>query len=314
MTSYAFQRLGWSCIIVLATTAILFCLIYVIPGDPATMALGPRATPQARAELHARMGLDQPVPMQFVRFVGNALRGDLGNDIFSKRPVTTIVLEAAPYTVKLLLAGITWAILLGIPLGCWSALRKSSWIDRLIGVGSAIGIALPAFVVAIYSLLLFAVTLRWLPAIGAGPSGDFIGQIPFLVMPAFAVGLGWVGYLARLVRASMVEVLGENHVRMLRAFGVSEARILLRFALPIAVVPTITVLGVGTGSLISSAVLIEVIFNRPGLGKLAYDAVMTRNYPIVTGVVLATSLCYVLCNVAADLAVARLDPRVRGAL
>ena len=314
MTSYALQRIAWSGVIVLATMGILFCLIYVIPGDPASMALGPRATPQMRAELRARMGLDQPVPVQFARFVGNALRGDLGQDIFSKRPVSTIVLEAMPYTVKLLVGGIAWAVLLGIPLGCWSALHKGGWIDQAIGVGSAVGIALPAFVVAIYSMLVFAVALHWLPALGAGPEGDFLGQIPYLILPAFSVGLGWVGYLTRLVRASMVEVLGENHVRMLRAFGVSEARILLRFALPIAVVPTITVLGVGVGSLISSAVLTEVIFNRPGLGKLAYDAVMARNYPVVSGVVLATSFCYVICNVVADLAVARLDPRVRVAL
>ncbi len=314
MIIYATQRLIWSIVIILITMALLFSLIYIIPGDPASIALGPRATPQMRADLRERMGLDRPVPEQFIRFVGNAARGDLGTDIFSKRPVSTIVIESLPYTLKLAALGIAWAILLGIPLGCWSALRRGSWIDRVIGVGAAIGIALPAFVVAIYSLLLFAVTLRWLPALGAGPANDPWGQLSYLVMPAFAMGLGWVGYLARLVRASMIEVLGENHVRMLRAFGVGEARILLRFALPIAVVPTITVLGMGIGSLFSSAVLIEIIFNRPGLGKLTYDAVMTRNYPIVSGTVLLTTACYVMCTLAADLLVAGLDPRVRGSL
>jgi peptide/nickel transport system permease protein len=314
MIAYTLQRLGWSVVIMVVTMTMLFSLVYVIPGDPATVALGPRATPAMRAELHARMGLDKPLPEQLVRFIGNAATGDLGLDVWSRRPVSTIVLEALPNTLKLAGAGIGWAILLGIPLGCWSALRRGRLIDRIIGAGSAVGIALPAFVVAIYGLLLFAVKLKWLPALGAGPADDFGRQLVYLILPSFAIGFGWVGYLARLVRASMIEVLGENHVRMLRAFGVSEARIVLRYALPIAIVPTITILGMGIGSLLSGAVLVEIIFNRPGLGKLTYEAVISRNFPVVSGTVLVTTACYVVCTIIADLTVARLDPRVRGTL
>jgi peptide/nickel transport system permease protein len=314
MAAYLVQRVAWAAVIMLATMVMLFSLVYVIPGDPASVALGPRATDEMRAELRARIGLDKPLPVQLARFIGNAVTGDLGVDIWSRRPVSAMVIEALPFTLKLTGAGIGWAILLGIPLGCWSALQRGRWIDRLLGMGSAVTIALPSFVVAIYGLLLFAVRLRWLPALGAGPAGDALAQLRHLILPSLAVGLAWVGYLARLVRASMIEVLGENHVRMLRAFGVWEPRIVLRFALPIAVIPTITVLGVGVGSLFSGAVLVEIIFNRPGLGKLTYDAVVSRNFPVVTGTVLMTTACYVLCTVAADLLVARLDPRVRGSL
>jgi peptide/nickel transport system permease protein len=314
MLSYVIQRISWAFVIMMATLIMLFSLVYVIPGDPASVALGPRATPEMRQELRARMGLDKPVPVQIARFVGNALQGDLGEDLWSHRPVSTMVVEALPYTLELSGFGIGWAILLGIPLGCWSALRRGGWVDRIVGIGSAVVISLPSFVIAIYGLLLFAVRLHWLPALGAGPEGDVGQNLLHLVMPSFAIGLGWVGYLARLVRASMIEVLGENHVRMLRAFGVGERRIALRFAMPIAIVPTLTVLGVGVGSLLSGAVLVEIIFNRPGLGKLTYDAVISRNFPVVMGTVLVTTALYVLCTVIADLLVAWLDPRVRASL
>jgi peptide/nickel transport system permease protein len=314
MLSYVIQRISWALVIMLTTLIMLFSLVYVIPGDPASVALGPRATPEMRHELRARMGLDKPVPVQIARFVVNAFEGDLGEDLWSHRPVSTMVVEALPYTLELTGFGIGWAILLGIPLGCWSALRRGGWVDRVVGIASAVVISLPSFVIAIYGLLLFAVRLHWLPALGAGPEGDIGQNLLHMVLPSFAIGLGWVGYLARLVRASMIEVLGENHVRMLRAFGVGESRIALRFALPIAIVPTLTVLGVGVGSLLSGAVLVEIIFNRPGLGKLTYDAVISRNFPVVMGTVLVTTALYVLCTVVADLLVAWLDPRVRASL
>ena len=167
---------------------------------------------------------------------------------------------------------------------------------------------------AIYSLLLFAVWLKWLPAIGAGDRGDWGDQLVHLLLPAFAVGLGWVGYIARMVRASMLEVMGENHVRTARAFGLPEQRILFRYALPIAILPTIALLGVGIGNLLSGAVFAEIVFARPGVGKLTYDAVITRNYPVVMGSVLITTAFYASCTLVADLVAAWLDPRVRASL
>jgi peptide/nickel transport system permease protein len=314
MADYILRRLLLAVVIMLVTTMILFTLVYVIPGDPASVALGPRATVEMKAELRARMGMDQPLPMQFVRFVGNAVVGDLGFDVWSKRPVTAMVLDALPHTLALTGSAIIWALLVGLPLGCLATARPDGWADRLIGVMSTLFIAMPSFVVAIYGLLLFAVKLKWLPAIGAGPADQPLVQLQHLLLPSFAVGLGWVGYLARLVRASMLEVLGQGHIRTFRAFGVGEPRIALRFALPIAVVPVVSVLGVGIGSLLSGAVLVEIVFARPGLGKLTFDAVVSRNFPVVTGTVLVTTALYLTCTALADLAVARLDPRVRASL
>ena len=175
-------------------------------------------------------------------------------------------------------------------------------------------IAVPSFVVALYSLLLFAVWLRWLPAIGAGEPGDSWDQLLHLILPAFAIGLGWVGYLARLVRASMLEVLGENHIRTARAFGLPEHLIVYRYALKIAILPTVTLLGVGAGNLLSGAVFAEIVFARPGVGKLIYDMAITRNYPVVQGAVLVTTILFVLSALLADLLNAWLDPRVRAGL
>jgi peptide/nickel transport system permease protein len=211
-------------------------------------------------------------------------------------------------------SGIGWAIVLGIPMGCWSAIRRGTWLDRASGMLAVAAIAVPSFVVALYGLLIFAVALNWLPAIGAGEPGHLGDELAHLVLPSFAIGLGWVGYLARLVRASMLEILGENHIRTARAFGLPERRIVLRYALKLAVLPTVAVLGVGIGHLLSGAVFAEIVFARPGAGKLVYDAVVTRNYPVVSGTVLVTTALFALCTLAADLIAAWLDPRVRAGL
>ncbi|WP_200867829.1 ABC transporter permease [Candidatus Sodalis pierantonius] len=196
-------------------------------------------------------------------------------------------------------------------LGCWAALGQNSWAGRIIGVLSISVIALPAFVVAIYALLIFSVTLKWFPAIGAGHRGDVASQLHALVLPSLTVALGWIGYLSRLVRVSMLEVLKENHIRTFRAFGMLDRLIALRYALPIAVVPVVSVLGVGIGSLLSGATLTEIVFARPGLGKLAFDSVISRNFPVVMGTVVVTSGLYVLANFIADVINTCLDPRVR---
>ena len=290
---------------------LLFCMIYLIPGDPAAVALGPRATEAMREALRIKMGLDQPVWVQFWNFFTNAWMGDLGNEVLSERPVAAVVMEQLPFTLALIAGGITWSVALGIPLGCWAAVKRGSWADRVVGVLSVAVIAVPSFVVAIYALLIFAVTLRWLPAIGAGEAGDLGDQVTHLILPSLAVGLGWVGYIARMVRASMLEVLEAQHIRTARAFGLPDRMITYRYALTIAILPTITLLGVGIGQMLSSAVFAEIVFARPGVGKLVYDAILTRNYPLVTGAVLVTTVLFVLINLIADLLIGALDPRVR---
>jgi peptide/nickel transport system permease protein len=311
---YVLQRLGIAVLICVLALTVLFCAVYVIPGDPASIALGPRATAAMKEAFRARMGLDRPLALQVVGFFASVLRGDLGTDVVSNRSVSTIVGEALPYTLALALAGLGWAVLAGVPLGCLAAVRRGSLLDRVTAVLSVSAISMPSFVVAIYGLLVFAVALRWLPAIGAGRPGDLGDQALHLVLPALAVGLGWVGYLARLVRASMLEVMGENHVRTARAFGLPERTIAFRYALRIAVLPTVTLVGIGLGQLLSSAVFAEVVFSRPGLGSLVYGAAQARNFPVVMGAVLVTVFLFALFNLLADLLVAVLDPRVRGGL
>jgi peptide/nickel transport system permease protein len=308
---YTLNRLALAAAIVLVAMLILFSMIHLVPGDPASIVLGPRATPELIAEFRQRMGLDDPLPVQFAAFLGKLLRGDLGSDVFTSRSVAAIVMAELPHTFALAGAGLGWAVLLGIPLGCFSAANSNSWLDRAMGVVSVGTIAIPSFVVAIYSLLLFAVWLHWLPALGAGPEGEPLSQLWHLVLPAFALGLGWVGYICRLVRASMLEVLTENHIRTARAFGISNRRILYVYALKLGILPTVTLLGSGLGRLLSGAVFIEIVFNRPGVGKLVYEAVGARNYPVVLGAVLVTTICFVICTLAADLITAILDPRVR---
>ncbi|TPI41366.1 ABC transporter permease [Mesorhizobium sp. B3-1-6] len=311
MLAYAVKRIGLGLLILVLVMVAMYAAVFLVPGDPATVALGPRATPELKRLLIERMGLDQPVWWQIVEFFRNALTGNLGYDVWSNRPVSTLVLEALPNTLVLGLTALAVALLIGVPLGCLSVMRRGTAADAFIGVLSVGVIAVPSFVVAIYSLLLFAVTLRWLPAIGAGEAGDLFSQARALVMPAAAIALGWIGYIARMVRASMMEVMGEPHIRTARSFGLPEWKIVSKYALRIAIIPTISLVAVGLGSILSSAVFVEAVFARPGIGKLITDAVSTRNYPVVMGTVLIMTAIYVSITIAADLLIARLDPRVR---
>jgi peptide/nickel transport system permease protein len=307
---YFTRRLFLALAIVVVAVTLLYLMIHAVPGDPAAIMLGPRATPELKEALRARMGLDDPLPIQLLTFFGDLIRGDMGVDVFTGRPVAAIVFDQVPETVTLIGTSIGWAALIGIPLGCYSAIRRNTIVDKVTGVLSVGTIAIPSFVMALYALLIFAVWLKVLPAIGAGEDG-LMDTLTHLILPAFAVGVSWVGYLARVVRASMLEVLGENHVRMARAFGLPEKRVVFRYALPIAVLPTITLMGVGMAYLLSGAVFAEVVFARPGIGALIVDAVDSRNYPIVMGCVVVTTTLFVAATTLADLVNALLDPRAR---
>lgn len=311
MAKFVLRRALLSLLILCLAVSLLFGMIHLVPGDPASVMLGPRATPALKAELAQRMGLDQPLAVQLGRFLAGAARGDLGVDPFSGRKVTEIVVEQLPYTLALVLAAIGGASLLGIPLGCFAAIRRGSWLDRLTAVLSVAFIAIPSFVVALYLLLWLGVKWRWFPAIGAGEAGNIADQTYHLVLPAVALGLGWVGYIARLVRASMLEVMEENHIRTARAFGLPERTIIVHYALRIALLPTVTILGLGIGGMLTGALFAEIVFSRPGIGKLLYEAVLNRNYPIVMGAVLVTTGFFVLSTLASDVVNAALDPRLR---
>jgi peptide/nickel transport system permease protein len=311
MFGYITRRCSMAVLILFLAVSLLFAMIHMMPGDPASVILGPKASPELKAELSQRMGLDQPLLVQLGRFYSDLLHGDLGDDVFSNRSVSDIVFEQLPYTLVLVLAAIGGATLLGIPLGCFSAIRRNSLLDRITAVMSVAFIAIPSFVVALYLLLWLAVKLRWFPAMGAGASGDLADQARHLVLPAIALGLGWVGYIARLVRASMLEVMEENHIRTARAFGLPERTIIVHYALRIAVLPTVTILGLGIGTMLSGALFAEIVFSRPGIGKLLHEAVVTRNYPVVMGSVLVTTAFFVLSTLVSDIINAILDPRLR---
>ena len=314
MLNYLLKRLGLSFAVILTVILVLFLLLRLIPGNPATIALGPRATPEAIQRYSEKMNLDKPVWIQFATYTGQVVTGDLGKDVFSDRKVTTIIGEQIGFSLALMAAAMGWAVALGIPLGCLAAVRPNSWLDRISAVLSVGTIAIPSFLMSIWALLIFSVNLRWLPAMGAGDPGNLADQAVHLIMPAFAVGLSWVGYLARMVRASMLEVMGEPYIRSARAFGLKPAKVIFGYALPVAILPTITLIGMGFGGLISSAVFAEIIFSRPGIGKLIYDSVLARNFPIVQGAVVVATALYIGVVLASDLLVSWIDPRVRSSL
>ena len=311
MLTYAIKRVGIAAVILVVVMMAMYVMVFLVPGDPASVALGPRATPALKAALVERMGLDQPVIVQIWRFFRNAATGNLGYDVWSNRPVTELILQAFPSTLFLGAVAMAWALTCGIALGCLAVVMRDSWADRLLGILSVSFISVPSFVIAIYALLIFSVWLGWLPAIGAGHPGDIASQIKAVILPAFAIGITWVGYLARLVRASMLEVMEAPHIRTARAFGLPEGQIVLNYALRIAIVPTIAIVAVGFGSILSSAVFVEAVFSRPGIGTLMTTAVAKRNFPVVMGTVLFMTAFYLMAVTLADLLIARLDPRVR---
>lgn len=312
MLAYALKRIALALGILATVMFIMFAAVFLVPGNPARAALGPRATPEMLDKLTREMGLDQPYHVQVWNFFANALTGNLGTDVISNRPVAHEIWEVLPNTVILCAVALGWAFLLAVPLGCLAVLKRGSLWDRALGIFSVSVISLPYYVIAIYALVLFAVKLNWFPALGDG-DGTWASYLNALVLPAFALGFTWVGYLARLVRASMLDVAGENHIRTARAFGVPERRIVTHYMLRAAIIPVLSLVFVSLGWLLSSAVVIEAIFSRPGIGQLVTKAVALRNYPVVMGCVLAMTAVYVAMTVIADIVIARIDPRIRDA-
>jgi peptide/nickel transport system permease protein len=311
VTAYLLKRLGMTIIVVLLLMVFLAVLVHLIPGDPVKTILGPRASEELSQTVREEMGLDDPVPVQVYDFVSNALRGDLGQDFVSQVPVTTLIGEALPHTLILAAAGLGLAALIGIPLGVFASTRPNSIGDRLAGIVSISLITVPAYVAGLFLLLVFAVELDWFPAIGTGDFSDPVDYLKHLALPAVALALTWVGYLARLTRTSMFEVLSQNHIRTAQAFGLPDRRIYYKYALKNAIIPTVAVLGVGLGTLMGGAVFVEIIFTRAGLGSLILDSIQNRNFPIVRGSVLVIAVLFVVANLLADLTYRLLDPRIR---
>jgi peptide/nickel transport system permease protein len=311
MLRYTFQRIVLALAIVFFAISALYTVMITLPGDPTTVLLGPRATAEIRADFRERMGLDNPVYVQIAQFWGRILTGDMGTDFNRNRPVAEAVFNALPHTMALVFGAIFWSATLGILLGAFSADNRGSWLDRMTGrpVGRLHRRAL------LRRRALFAaglsVWLRWFPDHRRGRARRHLSRLYHLALPSFAIGLAWVGYVARIVRASMLEALGENYIRTARAFGLPRRTVIYNYALRVAILPAVQVLGVGIGGMLSSAVFAEIVFSRPGLGSLIYDSVSGRNYPVVMGSMLVAIGFFVTCALIADLINAALDPRHR---
>ena len=303
-------RLATGVLTVLSAMALLFVLTTLVPGDPASALLGPEASPAAAKQFIAEMGLDKPVVERMAHFFGRLLTGDLGTDVLSGRPVLGVVLAAVPPTLALTATAIGLSVLLAVPLGVVAALRPGSLLDHALAGLSVALIAVPGCVVAIGLLLVFSVWLDWLPVLGAG-SGGWADQARRLILPAVALAVGWIGFLARLIRTAMLEVLGQPYIRTARAYGLRPHQIVYKYALKNALAPALAVLGLGVGRLLGGAVLIEIVFARPGLGRLMLDAINARNFPVLQGAVLVVVTLFVVANQLTDAALAAIDPRTR---
>ena len=287
----------------LGVLIVTFLLLYVAPGDPVQAMVGERADSATIARLRAELRLDDPLPAQFGRYVGNVVRGDLGTSYITGRPIVRDLMQRFPATLRLAGAAMIFAALLGISIGVYGAWRPGSWGDRLTAMTAYAGVSFPVYWVGLLLILIFAVTLRWLPASG-------FGGFVFLVLPAVTLGMRSVAFLSRMTRAAMQEVLQSDFVRTARAKGLRERPVILSHAFRNALLPVVTVLGLDFGSYLTGSILTETIFSWPGVGRYVLTAIEKRDLPAVQGSILFLSLVFVLVNLITDLVYAKVDPRV----
>jgi ABC-type dipeptide/oligopeptide/nickel transport system permease component len=288
---------------------LVFFLMRVVPGDPAAAMLGTNATPQAVADLRSELGLDKPLPAQFVEYVAGLAHLDLGRSLALRTPVSTLLLQAVGPTLLLTFAGTLVSVLIGVPLGVIAALKRRTWWDYAASVGALSGISIPVFVWGLLLLLVF--TLEWpiLPSAGAGDNPVDIARA--LILPALATGFFQVGLIARITRSSLLSVLNNDYVRTARAKGLGPQSVVGSHALRNALIPVLTVIGLNFGTLLGGAVVAETVFTRPGLGRLILDAINARDYPVIQGVMIVSVVLVVLLNLVTDLLYSAADPRVR---
>ncbi len=304
MLSFILSRLLSMFTVLLGVTTLIFLLIHLVPGDPVQAMLGETATPTDLEALRATLGLDQPLLTQWWSYMTNLLQGNLGHSLYSKEPIFDILVERFPATLELAIAGLLVAVLLAFPLGSIAALRKDTVYDNGAMVFSLLGVSIPNFWLGPMLILLFSLTLGWLPVSGReGPLS--------LVLPAITLGTALAAILARMVRSTLLEVLNEDYIRTARAKGLCESAVVIHHALRNASLPIITVLGLQLGTLLGGAVITEIIFDWPGVGQLTIESIERRDYPLVQACILLISLSYVLVNTLTDVLYAWLDPRVR---
>ena len=311
MLKYIVKRTLWSIPTLLGVLLVLFSLTYLLPGDPATVMLGPRATPELVEDLNERLQLDKPLPVRLGYYIFGVAKGDLGTSVWSSHNITSLIWKSLPHTILLAICSFGFAAIVGVLVGTYATINRQNRIGGLVTVFSLLGVAVPDFVAALLLMLLFCIQIPLFPALGAGAEGDLADILAHLVLPSLALAIGWIGYLARLNRESMMEVLDKDFIRTARAFAAPIRVIYYKYALKNAVIPSIAVIGMGVGKLLGGAVFIEIIFNRPGLGKLIVDAVYARDLPVVQGGILVATLLFIVANLLADISYAAVDPRIQ---
>ena len=313
MLGYIFKRIFMTIPVMVVVALFVFLLLRLSPGDPAAVIAGDYATAEDVQKIREKLGLSEPIFVQFVTWLGSLIQGDLGTSIFSNKPVTELIAQRLEPTLMLALTTIIFSILVAVPLGTIAAFRAGSWIDRLVMLFSVGGFSIPVFVLGYILIYYFSITWRLLPVQGyRSPFED--GMLPFvqhIILPTLTLSVIYIALLARMTRASVMEVLEEDYIRTARAKGLSEVKILMQHALRNAAVPIVTVIGIGIALLIGGVVVTESVYNIPGLGRLVLDAVLARDYPIIQGLILFFSLIYVLLNLIIDLTYTLFDPRIK---
>jgi peptide/nickel transport system permease protein len=304
MLNFLLSRLFSALIVILGVSTLVFMLIHIVPGDPVEVMLGESSMPADREALRHALGLDQPIVTQLLHYFNGLLHFDLGESLHSKRPIMDVLLERIPATIELAVAGLLVAILIAFPLGMIAAVRRDTAWDSGAMFFSMFGISVPNFWMGPLLILVFSLWLGWFPVSGRD-------NLASLVLPALTLGTAMAAILSRMVRASLLEVLGEDYIRTARAKGVSERVVLVHHALRNAMLPVMTLLGLQLGTLLGGAVITEIVFSWPGVGQLTIDAINRRDYPMVQACILLISLAYVVINTLTDLVYAWLDPRIR---
>jgi peptide/nickel transport system permease protein len=312
MFAYIVRRI-LATIPVMAVVAIfVFALLYLSPGDPAAIIAGDTATAEDIARIHAKLGLDEPLYIQFGSWVWRLLHGDLGISIFTNLPVAQLIQQRLEPTVALTVSTLIVSVLVAIPMGVLAAWRAGSWIDRVVMVFAVMGFSVPVFVLAYILIYIFAIRADLLPVQGySSITGGFWPFLSHIILPSIALGMIYAALIARITRASMLDVLAQDYIRTAQAKGLASQQVLIGHALKNAAVPIVTIIGIGIALLISGVVVTETVFAIPGLGRLTVDAILRRDYPIIQGIILIFSAAYVLINLLVDLSYTLLDPRIR---
>lgn len=310
MIQYAIRRLLMAIPTLFLMLTVIFVLVRLVPGDPAIVILGDRATEESLTRLRAQLGLDQPIYVQYLQFLGNIVTGNLGHSMTSGRTVLHEVAVVLPYTLELTAAALVIGSILGVPLGLVAALYRNSWPDYVSRVISLTGLSFPSFVSGILMLLAFAIGLRWFPVISAGGDG-FVDHMRNLALPALTLSLIMAAYIARVSRASILNVLGEDYIRTARAKGVRPFRVLMRHTFRNSMIPVVTIVGLYFGTLIGNSVMTEIVFTRPGLGSLILGALNSRDYTLLQGLMVVFATFVVIVNTLTDLAYGLIDPRIK---